>query len=125
MKRKKSPEVVYFIVDETDRTVKVGRTTNEPQRLAQLQTASAVRLRYLGCIPGGAKSESLLHAALAPHRIQGEWFRLTDEVRVLVEGSCAAHRLNEDRAEEGDLVRALEATIALVCKGQPNCRARE
>lgn len=109
---------VYFLVDGygPEARVKVGHTVDTDRRLRELQTAHGSKLRYLGWIPGGREQELRLHAALSPHHVRGEWYRLTPEVRTLIEGACAKHRLSLDIAEERDLVRALEATHDIVCR---------
>lgn len=111
-------EVVYFLVDEPMSAVKIGRTVDTVRRLRELQVGGTSKLKYLGWIPGGSEQEGALHRVMAEHRIRGEWFRLTPAVRVLIEGACAAHRQKLDADEASDLVRALEATHEIVCRGK-------
>jgi hypothetical protein len=111
-------EAVYFLVDEAEHVVKVGRTVDTVRRLKELQTGSSKTMRFLGWIPGGARAERMLHDALADHHVRGEWYALTPEVRVLIDGACAAHRLSEDASEERDLTLALEASLAIVRRGR-------
>lgn len=108
---------VYFLADGygPEARVKVGRTVDTERRLRELQTGNASSLRYLGWVPGGAEAEMRLHAALSEHHVSGEWYELTPEVRTLIEGACACHRMHLDYCEEKDLTAALEATHALVC----------
>lgn len=75
---------VYFISD--GQFVKIGFTANVEKRLKQLQTGHRCKLSIVATIPGGTRNtESLLHAALRKHKLQGEWFKCQNEVlRVLV-----------------------------------------
>lgn len=70
--------VVYFI--QSGDSVKIGVTSDVAKRVASLQTGSPRQLVVLNIIPGGEKTEAMLHAALAAHRQKGEWFKLCDEV---------------------------------------------
>jgi hypothetical protein len=70
-----SGRIVYFLQCEPDGLVKIGFTTNIGRRKAQLEEESGSRLRLLGFRWGGRAEELVLHRQLAPHRVDGEWFK--------------------------------------------------
>jgi hypothetical protein len=70
--------MIYFIHDDTASAIKIGYSTNVPERLATLQTASATKLVLLGTMPGSIHDEQRLHRKF--HRLHGEWFRITPEL---------------------------------------------
>lgn len=70
--------VTYFIQRVPNGPVKIGRTVNARQRLAELQTASAEQLVIRGVITSNRERE--LHQRFASKRMSGEWFRCDDEL---------------------------------------------
>ena len=120
MKNANKISAVYFLVEGFGdaRLVKVGRTIDTERRLAELQTGNGRKVRYLGWIPGGSKEERAIQVAMSEFHERGEWYRLTDEVKVLIDGVCAQNRMRTDQIEAEDLEKALNATIAIVCKGK-------
>ncbi|WP_198042077.1 GIY-YIG nuclease family protein [Kitasatospora azatica] len=49
------------------------------RRLAALQCGSPSRLKLLATFAGGRELEAALHRLLAPRRLEGEWFDLSDD----------------------------------------------
>ena len=79
-------DVIYFIRDVLADAVKVGYTRKPVGlRLKQLQTGNPGELVLLGVIPGSRTVESEIHDHLRPHRIRGEWFKLSDVVSLQIE----------------------------------------
>lgn len=83
---------IYFIA-AGDR-VKIGCTSKLRARLSVLQSGSAESLKYLGHIELGRHEltrRELMACEAAVHRffhralIRGEWFKLDDDVRVVIE----------------------------------------
>jgi len=70
--------VVYLIGSPDSRLVKIGRSDDVPQRLADIQRMSPVPLTVLWTTPGGAVLEARLHRRFAGHRAHGEWFDFRD-----------------------------------------------
>jgi len=64
--------VVYFV--KSGDFVKIGRTTNFPDRLAKLQVGTPHALEVLHVIKGGSKREAEIHRALRDYHYRGEWF---------------------------------------------------
>ena len=56
--------------------IKIGASCNVPQRMGNLQTASAHELSLIGVLYGGMHLERLLHERFREHRVRGEWFTL-------------------------------------------------
>lgn len=92
---------VYFIQAGARPVVKIGATIAPLlARLAALQTASHERLRLLGAIDLRAEGvpaahraeystlarrrEREIHKQFALDRVQGEWFTLTDRLRLFI-----------------------------------------
>lgn len=67
-------EVVYAIGSAQSNLVKIGRTTELPERLAAIQRMSPVRLLLLWSTGGGYALESALHRRFKAYRQHGEWF---------------------------------------------------
>jgi hypothetical protein len=80
-------EVVYVLGAPDSNTVKIGRTTNLPKRIAEIQRMSPVPLAVLWTTPGGHKLETRLHRHFDALRTHGEWFAFTsgDPVQLIQE----------------------------------------
>ena len=75
---------VYFIQSET--YVKIGFTEGDvTDRLAQLQTGNPHSLRIMAVIPDALPTlEGLFHTVFMDARYNGEWFRITRELRKVI-----------------------------------------
>jgi hypothetical protein len=71
---------VYFILNPATGALKVGWSESPEDRLRTLQTASPDRLTLLGSVEGDLADEATMHEALAEYRLEGEWFRATQDV---------------------------------------------
>lgn len=72
--------MVYFIVADEAKLVKIGRAANPTTRLKQLQVACPYPLRVGGVTPGDVEKEAELHERFAEHRTHGEWFHLHESI---------------------------------------------
>jgi hypothetical protein len=70
--------------------IKIGLSSNAQNRALGFETATPMPVALLATVRGGYVAELKAHKALAPHRIRGEWFRLSSEVRAFVEEMRAA-----------------------------------
>lgn len=77
-------QVVYFVQAKSGGPIKIGTTANLERRFVVLQSGSPVTLVVIGAVPGGAMLEAALHRRLANHRLHGEWFADTEDVRVAI-----------------------------------------
>lgn len=73
---------VYFISD--GEYIKIGSASSLPNRMKQLQTGNARKLKALYVIPCKNQAESLkiekvLHKRLEEDNVLGEWFRINDD----------------------------------------------
>lgn len=75
---------VYFIREGSSGPVKIGWSKDPYKRMAALQTANPNQLILLGTIPGHLTEEKRLHQRFARDRMNGEWFRFSDEIRNFV-----------------------------------------
>lgn len=78
-----TPGRVYFI--KSGDLVKIGYTTNVDRRLRGLQTGSPHKLEILLTHPGSRRDEQLCHEQFAHLRVQGEWFRYSDDLLAYLE----------------------------------------
>ena len=78
---------VYFVCYRS--SVKIGSARNPARRIADLQCGSPVHLTVLGVMPGDLDFERELHKRWAEHRLRGEWFSLTPEIRQFIKQNCS------------------------------------
>jgi hypothetical protein len=76
---------LYAIQQGEDGPVKIGVAQKPWERLATLQTASPVRLRGVAAWSGSIAEEKALHELFAEDRLEGEWFKPSEELLALVE----------------------------------------
>jgi hypothetical protein len=75
--------MIYFI--RSGRYVKIGYTKHSmKRRLEDLQIGNPVRLEVIAMIDGDRKAERATHDRFIALHIQGEWFKLTDEIRAFI-----------------------------------------
>lgn len=84
------PEYIYFIYDETNDSVKIGRAKNVDKRLRALQTANPHELTILKtiCVSNNKKAvqyESQLHNNFKHLNLKGEWFIYNSELQSYIE----------------------------------------
>lgn len=73
---------VYFVTTAEGKRVKIGYTRHDPrQRLRELQCGSPFELCIIATEPGSASDERMLHERFAGHRLHGEWFEMTVELK--------------------------------------------
>lgn len=72
--------MIYF-VKAYNKFVKIGTSVDIDSRVASLQTGSPVTLKVAAILDGSFQTESGLHALFEHVRYNGEWFRLTDELK--------------------------------------------
>jgi hypothetical protein len=73
--------MIYFILNSKNNTVKIGKTDNLQKRLSQLQTGSDSCLVVILTLPGDVEEEKELHLRFSDHRLNGEWFTFSDEIK--------------------------------------------
>ncbi|NUS14082.1 MAG: GIY-YIG nuclease family protein [Streptomyces sp.] len=78
-------EVVYVIGTPGGNTVKIGRTTNLPKRLADIQRMSPAPLAALWTHSGGSALEANLHRHFKALRSHGEWFTFRRDPVTLIQ----------------------------------------
>jgi hypothetical protein len=82
---------VYFVEAGLGGPVKIGTTTGHVnERLRELQTGNAERLRLLGTVRGGVPTERRLHGWFRYARLRGEWFQPVPELREFIELQAVA-----------------------------------
>lgn len=72
--------LVYLIQRGPDGPVKIGWSQNIPGRKSNMQVANAEKLHVIGAIPGRRKDEQEAHRRFSHLRMEGEWFRNSEEI---------------------------------------------
>lgn len=81
---------VYLIAAKDTGTLKIGFSLKTPDsRLRTLQTANPHELRLLSLVRGSRRDEQRFHEQFAHHRVRGEWFEDTAEIREYFSEMCA------------------------------------
>lgn len=81
---------VYFIQSERGGPIKIGVATNVRARIDSLQSGNWEKFIILGVMSGTYKHENILHRHFAQHRLFGEWFADSIEIRNAIGVLCAA-----------------------------------
>ncbi len=68
------PGFVYFVQEDGDGPIKIGRAKNPGPRISSLASGNPHQLNVLLLVPGEHR-ESLFHRYFARSHIRGEWFR--------------------------------------------------
>lgn len=74
-------EQVYFI-GSIEGPVKIGRSVAVQARLATLQTGCPTPIHILAVVDGGRLLERAYHEHFANDRLHGEWFRMSEALRL-------------------------------------------
>lgn len=106
---------VYFI-EAPDGLIKIGWTSDLARRVNNLAVGSSGPIKVLATTPGGRTLEAHLHERFSDDRVQGEWFKPSDDLRGLVklilsgttdvfaEGLVATEDLAVDNGQRGQRV---------------------
>lgn len=95
---------VYFLLVD-DEHMKIGFAKQPDRRLAQLRVGIPGEINLFAAVPGTQADEQSLHALLARHRTQGEWFRATSPVM-----NCMLRCVKLRRVTTGQTVLNLHET---------------
>jgi len=66
--------MIYFIGQDWDHPVKIGKANNVKKRIGQLQVGNPCELKILFTLSGSGAIEKQFHNSLKEHNIRGEWF---------------------------------------------------
>ena len=72
--------MIYFI-RSYNQHIKIGYSKDPVDRVKKLQTGSPIKLHVQASMLGDFKTESGLHEMFNHLRVNGEWFRYTDELK--------------------------------------------
>lgn len=88
------PDYVYAIQDGSG-NIKIGKSVNPHQRMNSLQTSHATKLVMLGyCLNQLPLEEKALHKRLKKDRLEGEWFKPSVDVMLVVKEIIYSSRSN-------------------------------
>lgn len=116
---------VYFLkIEARPEMMKIGMAADVQQRIKELQTGSPYKLLLLGALKcksraHAASIENQAHWIFRKRRVQGEWFRYTDEVppyvRTILEGAAdeMRERIWTKRVKKHHVKKSLKASRKL------------
>jgi len=85
LRRDPSVTNIYFLVADELNLVKIGRTKDVTKRVNFINTSSPVELELVSVLRNvDPIQEQLIHEKFKALRSRGEWFHLSDELRVFV-----------------------------------------
>ena len=82
----KQVQKVYFILEETSRKIKIGKSKNPSERFRMIQTGHSKKLKLLATYPEDI--EEKLHELFKPYHIRGEWFDFCPEIEEWITNNC-------------------------------------
>lgn len=82
-----SGSIVYAV--RSGDFIKIGTTTDMPNRMLGLQCGNPIALSIVATWPGDVRNEADAHRRFAHLRVRGEWFSLTADLLAFIE-ECAA-----------------------------------
>lgn len=83
---------IYFIQSGENGPVKIGRSANPCRRIQDLKRYQSDELRFLGVFFGPSVMESVMHHVLSKDRLEGEWFRPSEDVLAMAEVTYHIYR---------------------------------
>lgn len=100
---------LYFLRSEVAQMIKVGRSCNVDQRLAQLRQQRRLGdLEAVAVFPGRGEEECLVLNSWRKHRIRGEWFRAEPDLcKWIAEGCCLDSLPCQEQTEAMQLGRRI------------------
>lgn len=75
---------VYFVTCREAKAVKIGSSLEPLARLPEIQWGCPLELKLEAVLPGGFEQERAFHWRFSEHRIRGEWFRIADEIELVI-----------------------------------------
>jgi hypothetical protein len=78
---------VYFVTCREMNSVKIGSSLEPNARLKEIQTGCPFPLKLEAVLPGGHEEEHDYHRRFADERLQGEWFKLTDMIELVIKNN--------------------------------------
>jgi len=89
---------VYFVLNRDSRAIKIGMATNVEKRLKSLQTSSPILLEVLKTIQlnnieQAQNFEAILHHKFSHLRMNGEWFKVSEELTTYIRNCPSSYSL--------------------------------
>ncbi len=101
----------YFIGSESG-PVKIGVSKDVQRRLRALQSGHPYTLSILATVEGGYAAERRYHERFAAHRLRGEWFDCTDDIRTEI------NRLAPRHCDDCDYTTTdMDCVVCPICRG--------
>ena len=75
---------VYVLKSELGH-IKFGFTKTPERRFSGLRSANSTAFEVLHVVAGSLAQERFIHQTLKPHKLRGEWYHDTEEVRAFIE----------------------------------------
>jgi hypothetical protein len=104
-------------IDGPDKLVKIGRSRNVRSRITSLKTGLPWPLRVVALI--GSDVERELKQKFAAHRVQGEWFKPSQEMHDwLVEAASEGKLVRQVSVDQGYINAVIKPRIREYLKGR-------
>ena len=78
-------QIVYFL--RCGDFVKVGYASDAPSRVRHIRVSNPYPVDLIAWARGGRDEEARIHAIIKNHRHKGEWFRVAEQLMVIVEAA--------------------------------------
>ena len=85
MKNSLPQSYVYFFLNPTNQTIKIGKSFNIQKRIKDVSQKVSTDLVFMGYINGGFKEESKLHRQFQDISLGEEWFSYSDDLREYIQ----------------------------------------
>jgi hypothetical protein len=82
---------VYFITCREAGAVKIGHSVDPYGRFPEIQMGCPLPLKLEALMRGAREEEKAAHWRFSEHRIHGEWFRLAEEIELVIAANSAPH----------------------------------
>ncbi len=94
--------------------IKIGTSINTKGRGKKLAGDSALPVTIIFTVPGGPDLERRLHECLASERLHGEWFRISPEMRKLLDGTLCRTGMRKFKRAEAEFRKWIRSEAELL-----------
>lgn len=101
--------MIYFLLDRAAMLLKIGYSVRVTSRVSGLRCSTGHELELVGKMRGGRSDERVLHEAMAPAHVRGEWYRVDQGMLSHITEAC-------DDDERSVLLEQLEGTVSALSR---------
>lgn len=103
--------MIYFIQAGENGPIKIGSSDNPVERMAQLQTANAAKLKLLWTHTGDATREQKIHKLFRDEKIRGEWYNPSQKLMASVAAFPKSQIFNIEEGRSITVSRYMDGRI--------------